>query len=72
MRTSVSVVLGILIVGNCWSLAHCNPTYSVTGVAILDSHAVPYVVIDSTETKKSLVAPLLNDGRATARIRYHP
>jgi hypothetical protein len=34
MRTCVSVVLGILIAGNCWSLAHCNPTYSVTGVAI--------------------------------------
>ena len=34
MRTCLSVVLGILIAGDCWSLAYGNPTYSVTGVAI--------------------------------------
>ena len=34
MRTSVSVVLSILIAGSSWSLAHGNPAYSVTGVAI--------------------------------------
>ena len=34
MRTSVSVVLSILIAGSSWSLAHGNPTYSVTGIAI--------------------------------------
>jgi hypothetical protein len=34
MRTSVSVVLSILIAGSTWSLAHGNPAYSVTGVAI--------------------------------------
>jgi len=34
MRTPVSVVLSILIAGSSWSLAHGNPAYSVTGVAI--------------------------------------
>ena len=34
MRTSVSVVLSILIAGSSWSLAHGNPVYSVTGVAV--------------------------------------
>ena len=34
MRTSVSVVFSILIAGSSWSLAHGNPAYSVTGVAI--------------------------------------
>jgi hypothetical protein len=34
MRTSVSVVLSILIAGSSWSLAHGNPAYCVTGVAI--------------------------------------
>ena len=34
MRTSVLVVLSILIAGSSWSLAHGNPTYSVIGVAI--------------------------------------
>ncbi|MGA6969229.1 MAG: hypothetical protein WBZ51_37095, partial [Xanthobacteraceae bacterium] len=34
MRTSVSVVLSILIAGSSWSLAHGNPAYSVTGVVI--------------------------------------
>jgi hypothetical protein len=34
MRTIISVVLGTLIAGNCWSLAHGNSAYSVTGVAI--------------------------------------
>jgi hypothetical protein len=34
MRTSVSVVLSILIAGSSWSLAHGNPAYSVTGVAV--------------------------------------
>ena len=34
MRTSVSLLLGILISGSCWSHAHGNPVYSVTGVAL--------------------------------------
>ena len=34
MRTSVSLLLGILISGSCWSHAHGNPAYSVSGVAV--------------------------------------
>jgi S1-C subfamily serine protease len=34
MKPCVSLLLGILIGGSCWSLAHGNPVYSVTGVAI--------------------------------------
>ena len=34
MRTCISLFLSILIGGTCWSFAHANPVYSVTGVAI--------------------------------------
>jgi hypothetical protein len=34
MKPCVSLLLGILIGGSCWSLAHGNPVYSVTGVTI--------------------------------------
>jgi hypothetical protein len=34
MRTCISLLLGILIGDSCWSLAHGNSVYSVTGVAI--------------------------------------
>src|SRR3984893_3540697 len=34
MRTCISLLLGILIGASCWSLAHGNSVYSVTGVAI--------------------------------------
>src|ERR1700675_2934373 len=34
MRPSASLLLGILIGASCWTAAHGNPVYSVTGVAV--------------------------------------
>ena len=34
IRPSLLLVWGMLIAGSCWSHAHGNPVYSVTGVAI--------------------------------------
>jgi S1-C subfamily serine protease len=34
MRVCISLVLGLLIGGSCWSFAQDNPVYSVTGIAV--------------------------------------